>query len=79
MKQIIIQLYSLCDGSNIIEAKVNNYSITQTIGNNNGAESNLSQSESLRKHLEDSIKLTTSLVINQKQDVGFPSINKEMA
>ena len=40
--------------------------------------SNLSQSESLRKQLEDSIKLLTSLVIHHKQDVGFPSLNKEM-
>ena len=76
MKQILIQLYSHCDST---EAEVNDYSNTQEIGNNNEVESNLSQSESLRKQLEDSIKLLTSLVIHQKQDVGFPSLNKEMA
>ena len=78
MKQILKQLYSRCDSSNITEAEVNDYSITQKIGNNNGAEVNLSQSESIRK-LKDSIKLSTSLVINQKQDVGFPPLNKELA
>ena len=31
------------------------------------------------KQLEDSIKLSTSLVIHHKQDVEFPSLNKEMA
>ena len=62
-----------------IEVEVNDYSNSQEIGNNNEAESSLSQSESLRKQLDDSIKLSTSLVIHQKQDVQFPSLNKEMA
>ena len=79
MKQILIQLYSHCDSGNSIEVEVNDYSNGQEIGNNNEAESNLSRSESLRKQLDDSIKLSTSLVIHQKQDVGFPSLNKEMA
>ena len=48
--------------------------INQEIGNNNEVESNLSQSESL----EDSIKLSTLLVIHHKQNVGFPSLNKEI-
>ena len=54
MKQILIQLYLHCDST---EAEVNDYSNTQEIGNNNEVDSNLSQSESLRKQLEDRIKI----------------------
>ena len=75
MKQILKQLYSHCDST---EAEVNDYSNTLKFGNNNEFEATKSKSESLLKQLEDSIKLSSSVVIQQRQDVGFPSLNKEM-
>ncbi|KAI6649040.1 hypothetical protein LOD99_6923 [Oopsacas minuta] len=64
LKLILMQLYSHCDSSDSSEAEVNIFPILN---------------ESLLKQLEDSIKLSKSLVIYHKQNVGFPSLNKGMA
>ena len=76
--QTLSELYSCTNNPSLSLHKISNdYSNTQEIGNSNEVESHLSQSESLRKQLEDSIKLSTSIVINHKQDVGLPSLNNK--